>query len=155
MRLIALNSLSYLVYFAKISKQSAIVARSYAQLEPCIINEIENERGPDLEIWKFSDHDPDLFLISRKFLIDWYIIYIGLSPKKFFSPAKAWQNAKSAIMENWPRPKTWTKIFFHLYITPERDQKSNRVRKALHTQSHSDPRVYQSKLFLYQNNSKI
>ena len=60
-RFIALNYLSYLVYFAKISKQLAIVARSYAQLEPCIINEIENESGPDLEIGKFSDHDPDLF----------------------------------------------------------------------------------------------
>ena len=26
-------------------------------------------------------------------------------------------------------------------MTPEQDQKSNRVRKALHTQSHSDPGV--------------
>ena len=26
-------------------------------------------------------------------------------------------------------------------MTPEQDQKSNRVRKALHTQLHSDPRV--------------
>ena len=62
MRLIALYSSLYLVYFDKISKQSVIVPRSYAQLEQCVINEIENESGPDLEIGKFLDHDPDLLL---------------------------------------------------------------------------------------------
>ena len=66
MRLIALNSLSYLVYFGKISKRFPIVPRSYAQREPCVINENENESGPDLEIGKFSDHDPDLFFDQQK-----------------------------------------------------------------------------------------
>ena len=61
MRLIALNSFSYLFYSGKISKRSAIVPRSYAQPELCESNEIENESGPDLEIGKFSDHDLDLF----------------------------------------------------------------------------------------------
>ena len=105
MRLIALNSLSYLVCFGKISKRSAIVPRSYAQREPCVINEIENESGPDLEIGKFSDHDPDLFLDQQKnsdrLVYDMY----RFVAKNFFSPAKAWQNAKLAIMENPPRPK--------------------------------------------------
>ena len=81
------------------------------------------------------------FLISRKFLIEWYITCIDLHPKKIFFSPRAWQNGKSAIMENWPRPKIWTIIFFHHHITPEQDQKPNRVRKALHTQSHSDPGV--------------
>ena len=85
MRLIALNKeLSYLVYFGEISKRFAIVPRSYAQREPCVINDNENGSGPDLEIGKFSDHDPDLFLISRKFLIELYMICIGLQPKKIF-----------------------------------------------------------------------
>ena len=49
-------------------------------------NEVENESAPDLEIERFSDHDPDLFLISRTFLIDWYMICMGLElEKKIFS----------------------------------------------------------------------
>ena len=63
-----------------------------------MINEIENKSAP--EKGKFSDHDPDLFVISRKFLIEWYIICIGLQPKKIFFSPRAWQNGKSAIMEN-------------------------------------------------------
>ena len=96
---------SYLVFFGKISKRSAIVPRSYAQREPCVINEIENESGPDLEIGKFSDHDPDLFFDQQK--ISDRLVYnmYKFVAKNFFSPARAWQNAKSAIMENPPRPK--------------------------------------------------
>ena len=66
MRLMALNSLSYLAYFAKTSKRSAIVPRSYAQREPFVNNGIENESGPDLEIGKFSDHDPNLFFDQQE-----------------------------------------------------------------------------------------
>ena len=105
MRLIALDSLSYLVCFGKISKQSAIVPRSYAQREPCVINQIENESGPDLEIGKFSDHDLDLFCnqwkISDRMV---YNMHRFATKKNFFSP-RAWPNGKSAIMENRRRPK--------------------------------------------------
>ena len=51
-------------------------------------NEVENESAPDLEIERFSDHDPDLFLISRTFLIDWYMICMGLELEKKFSQAE-------------------------------------------------------------------
>ena len=77
------------------------------------------------------------FLISRKFLIKWYIICIGLEQKNFFLTKGARQNGKSAIMENRKRPKLWTKLFFHHNMITEKYQKRNSVFKALH----SDPRV--------------
>ena len=68
-------------------------------------------------------------------------MYMFATKKKIFSP-RAWQNRKSAIMENRRRPKIWTKLFFNLHMITEQDQKRNRVFKARPTQLHSDPRVF-------------
>ena len=50
-----------------------------------MINEIENENAPELEIGKFSDHDPDLFCnqwkISDRMV---YNMHRFATKKKFF-----------------------------------------------------------------------
>ena len=132
-----MNSLSYLVCFGKISKRSAIVPRSYAQREPCVINEIENQSGPDLDIGKLT-MILTFFLISRKFLIDWYMICIGLLPNFFFLQQGRGKTQNRPLWKIRHAQKFEPNFFFHLHMTPEQDQKSNRVRKALHTQLHSD-----------------
>ena len=112
MRLIALNSLSYLVYFGKISKRFPIVPRSYAQREPCVINENENESGPDLEIGKFSDHDPDLFFDQQKIsdrLV--YNMYRFVAQNFFFS-SKGVAKRKIGHYGKSATPKNLNQTFF-------------------------------------------